>query len=118
MDRTTFFLASCAAGRRNLQLNVDGKQKEGRPEEEEVTACTMAQRKRKHEFIITFQLLFFWELFIFCLFLASERLYKEKSAVKQLNMKTVSNEMKNRRKAKQTALTWRLKRERDVKKTE
>jgi len=42
-----------AAGRRNLQLNEDGKQKEG-PEEEEVTACTMAQRKRKQEFIISF----------------------------------------------------------------
>lgn len=66
-----------------------------------------------------FSCFFFWEPFFFlCLFLASERLYKEKSAVKQLKMKTVSNEMKNRRKAKQTALTWRLKRERDVKKTE
>lgn len=66
-----------AAGRRNLQLNVDGKQKEG-PEEEEVTACTMAQRKRKHEFIITFQLLFFGNYLFFVYFLQVKGCTKRK----------------------------------------
>jgi len=57
-------------------------------------------------------LLFEKQFIFFCLFVASEELYKEKSAEKQLKMETLSNEMKEERKAKQTALTWRLKRDR------